>query len=42
MNLLSHLEMQRNTFYIVTGMLSVGIVGAFTAIMRYARKEKLF
>ena len=42
MNLLSHLEMQRHTFYIVTGFLGIGMSGAFVGILRYARREKLF
>jgi magnesium transporter len=42
MNLLSHIEFHKSAFYIVTGLMISGMISAFLAFNRYARRQKLF
>ena len=42
MNLLSHLELNRNTFYVVTGLMGFGMYSMFNALKNFARRQKLF
>ena len=42
MNLLSHIEFHKSAFYIVTGLMVSGMISAYLALNRYAKRQKLF
>jgi len=41
MNLLNHMELNTYVFYIVTALLASGMIGIFTSLIKYGKREKL-